>query len=168
MTARGIDVVRAHLATLPPSASLTIAERRAQYDRAERVFPTPPDGVIERATAPERPAEWLRPPGARTDAAILYLHGGGYVIGPPRPPPPPAAAGGGRLHLALGRPHVQRHHLRDQGDGRSDRHPAECDHDGAGLRGRARSQGTAAVAAVRRSARPAAAARAGRQRRGVA
>jgi acetyl esterase/lipase len=84
MTARGIDVVRAHLATLPPSASLTIAERRAQYDRAERVFPTPPDVVIERVTAPERPAEWLRPPGARTDAAILYLHGGGYVIGSPR------------------------------------------------------------------------------------
>ena len=34
MTARGIDVVRAHLAKLPPSASMTIAERRAQYDRA--------------------------------------------------------------------------------------------------------------------------------------
>jgi epsilon-lactone hydrolase len=84
MTARGIDVVRAHLAKLPPTASLTIAERRAQYERAERVFPTPPDVAIERVTAPDRPAEWLRPPGARTDAAIIYLHGGGYVIGSPR------------------------------------------------------------------------------------
>ena len=84
MTARGIDVVRAHLAKLPPSASMTIAERRAQYDRAERVFPTPPDVAIEAVTAPARPAEWLRPPGARTDAAVLYLHGGGYVIGSPR------------------------------------------------------------------------------------
>jgi monoterpene epsilon-lactone hydrolase len=84
MTTRGIDVVRAHLAKLPPSASLTIAERRAQYDRAERVFPTPADVAIEVVTAAERPAEWLRPPGARTDAAVLYLHGGGYVIGSPR------------------------------------------------------------------------------------
>jgi monoterpene epsilon-lactone hydrolase len=84
MTARGIEVVRAHLAKLPPSASLTIAERRAQYERAERVFPTPPDVSIEPVTVPDRPAEWLRPSGARTDAAVLYLHGGGYVIGSPR------------------------------------------------------------------------------------
>jgi epsilon-lactone hydrolase len=84
MTARGIDVVRAHLAKLPPSATMTVAERRAQYDRAERVFPTPADVKIETVAAPERPAEWLRPPGARTDAAVLYLHGGGYVIGSPR------------------------------------------------------------------------------------
>jgi phosphinothricin tripeptide acetyl hydrolase len=84
MTDRGIDVVRAHLAKLPPSASMSIAERRAQYDRAERVFPTPPDVKIEAVTAPAQPAEWLRPPGARTDAAVLYLHGGGYVIGSPR------------------------------------------------------------------------------------
>ena len=84
MTDRGIDVVRAHLAKLPPSASMSIADRRAQYDRAERVFPTPPDVAIEAVTAPARPAEWLRPPGARTDAAVLYLHGGGYVIGSPR------------------------------------------------------------------------------------
>jgi monoterpene epsilon-lactone hydrolase len=84
MTDRGIDVVRAHLAKLPPSASMTIAERRAQYERAERVFPTPADVVVDHVTAPARPAEWLQPPGARPDAAVLYLHGGGYVIGSPR------------------------------------------------------------------------------------
>jgi phosphinothricin tripeptide acetyl hydrolase len=48
------------------------------------VFPTPADVAIEVVTAAERPAEWLRPPGARTDAVVLYLHGGGYVIGSPR------------------------------------------------------------------------------------
>jgi epsilon-lactone hydrolase len=84
MSDRGIDVVRAHLAKLPPSASMTIAERRAQYERAERVFPTPADVAIEHVIAPARPAEWLRPSGVRTDAAVLYLHGGGYVIGSPR------------------------------------------------------------------------------------
>ena len=42
MADRGIEVVRAHLAKLPPADSLTIAERRAQYERAEKVFPTRP------------------------------------------------------------------------------------------------------------------------------
>jgi len=84
MTARGIRAVREHLAKLPPSSSLTLAERRAQYDRAERVFPTPADVTVETAQAPERAAEWLTPPGARGDAVVLYFHGGGYAIGSPR------------------------------------------------------------------------------------
>src|SRR3982751_1330751 len=85
MSDKGIHAVRAHLAKLPPSSTLTIAERRAQYDRAERVFPTPPDVKVEMVAAPTRPAEWLTPPGVRADAVVLYLHGGGYVIGSPRP-----------------------------------------------------------------------------------
>jgi len=84
MADRGIDVVRAHLAKLPPSDSLTTAERRAQYERAEKVFPTPSDVKVERVNAPVAPAEWLRPPSAELGRVVLYLHGGGYVIGSPR------------------------------------------------------------------------------------
>jgi epsilon-lactone hydrolase len=84
MADRGIDVVRAHLAKLPPSDSLTTAERRAQYERAENVFPTPPDVKVERVDVPAAPAEWLRPPSAAPGRVVLYLHGGGYVIGSPR------------------------------------------------------------------------------------
>ena len=84
MADRGIDVVRAHLAKLPPSDSLTVAERRAQYERAEKAFPTPPEVKVERVSAPVAPAEWLRPPGAAPGRVVLYLHGGGYVIGSPR------------------------------------------------------------------------------------
>ena len=80
----GIQAVRAHLAKLPPSDTMTVAERRAQYERAEKVFVTPPDVKVEAITAPARPAEWLTPPAARSDAVVLYLHGGGYVIGSPR------------------------------------------------------------------------------------
>jgi len=82
MTARGITVVRAHLAKHPAPAD--IASRRAQYDRAERVFKTPAEVTVEPVRAPQAAAEWLVPPGARTDAAVLYLPGGGYVIGSPR------------------------------------------------------------------------------------
>jgi phosphinothricin tripeptide acetyl hydrolase len=84
MADRGIDAVRAHLAKLPPSDSLTVAERRAQYERAEKAFPTPPEVKVERVSAPVAPAEWLRPPGAAAGRVVLYLHGGGYVIGSPR------------------------------------------------------------------------------------
>jgi monoterpene epsilon-lactone hydrolase len=84
VTNRGIHAVREHLAKLPPSSTLTTEQRRAQYDRAERVFPTPADVAVERVAARERPAEWLIPPSVRSDAVVLYLHGGGYVIGSPR------------------------------------------------------------------------------------
>jgi phosphinothricin tripeptide acetyl hydrolase len=84
MADRGIDAVRAHLAKLPPSETMTTAERRAQYERAERVFPTPADVKVERVSAPAAPAEWLRPPSATPGRVVLYLHGGGYVIGSPR------------------------------------------------------------------------------------
>jgi epsilon-lactone hydrolase len=84
VTTRGIQAVRGHLAKLPPANALTIEQRRAQYDRAERVFPTPADVKIEQVTAPDRPAEWLTPPGVAADTVVLYLHGGGYVIGSPR------------------------------------------------------------------------------------
>jgi len=81
---KGIDAVRAHLAKLPPSDSMTVAQRRTQYERAEKAFPTPPDVKVEQVTAGTVPSEWLSAPGARADAAVLYLHGGGYVIGSPR------------------------------------------------------------------------------------
>jgi phosphinothricin tripeptide acetyl hydrolase len=84
MADRGIEAVRAHLAKLPPPETLTTAERRAQYERAERVFPTPADVKVEHVSVPATPAEWLRPPSATPGRVVLYLHGGGYVIGSPR------------------------------------------------------------------------------------
>jgi len=81
---RGIGAVRTHLAKLPPSDTLSIAERRAQYERAERVFPIPSSVKVERVLAPPVIGELLTAPGVRDDAAVLYLHGGGYVIGSSR------------------------------------------------------------------------------------
>src|SRR5256885_10996498 len=91
MTQHGIEAVLAHLAKLPPPGSLTLAEQRAQYERAERAFPIPPEVAVRHVTAPVAPAEWLVPPPARDDGVLLYLHRGGYVIvsaPPPRPHPP--------------------------------------------------------------------------------
>jgi epsilon-lactone hydrolase len=82
MPPRGIAAVRAHLTKLPEMES--VAERREMYDRAEQVILVPSDTRVEAVTAGGRPAEWLAPAGSRADAALLYLHGGGYVIGSPR------------------------------------------------------------------------------------
>jgi epsilon-lactone hydrolase len=78
----GIAVVRAHLAKIPPA--YTVAERRAQYDRAERVFPMPADVSVKPVQVPVINAEWIEPAAARDGAFVLYLHGGGYVIGSPK------------------------------------------------------------------------------------
>ena len=87
MTAKaihGIRAVRAHLAALPPPDGLSVADRRAQYEKAEKVFALPPGMTVETVEAGGRPAEWVRRSSSRADAALLYLHGGGYVIGSPR------------------------------------------------------------------------------------
>jgi acetyl esterase/lipase len=83
MASQGIAAVRAHLAKLPPSETMTLAERRRQYERAERVFPVPPEVKVETVTLGGVRAERLTPPSAK-NAAVLYLHGGGYCIGSPR------------------------------------------------------------------------------------
>ena len=84
MTNKGIAVVRAHLAKLPPPESLTLAERRTQYERALRVFPVPEGVKVEATQVGGVPAERLTPAVTRGGAVILYLHGGGYCIGSPR------------------------------------------------------------------------------------
>ena len=44
----------------------------------------PADDIgVETVTVAGRPAEWLRAPGVQAERAILYLHGGGYVMGSP-------------------------------------------------------------------------------------
>ena len=79
MSKAEMEQVRAFLAQTP--ADLSQAELRAMYDNLGATFPTPDDVVHERLDAAGVPAEWSGPPGAAGDRAILYLHGGGYVIG---------------------------------------------------------------------------------------
>ena len=68
----------------PRRSRSPVAERRAQYERAEKLFPTPAEIKVEHVTAGAAPAEWLRAPSARAGRVVLYLHGGGYVLGSPR------------------------------------------------------------------------------------
>ena len=98
---RGIGALRAHLARVPSLESLTVPEQRAQYDKAEKAFPVPGDVRVERVHAGGVPSEWLVPQGEQPDAAILYLHGGGYVIGSARSHRHLAAAVGAAADAAV-------------------------------------------------------------------
>ncbi len=64
--------------TVPPGS---IAEQRAGFDASVAKVPLP-DGVSDEAVVgPGFTGLWLRPEGAPGDAAILHLHGGGFVLG---------------------------------------------------------------------------------------
>ena len=67
----------------PTERPATAAEARAQF-AASITRPLPADlRVVERELG-GRPALELDPPGADADGRLLFLHGGGYVVGSPR------------------------------------------------------------------------------------
>jgi acetyl esterase/lipase len=64
-----------------PLAGTTIPEMRANMEATSGAVPAPPDVRYEPTTAGGVPAEWARLDGGASDAALLYLHGGGYCVG---------------------------------------------------------------------------------------
>jgi monoterpene epsilon-lactone hydrolase len=76
-----IKQVRAFLGALPPLDSLPLAERRTRYDRAKHLFPLPAGVTVAAVDAGGVAAERIAVPASRTGRLVLYLHGGGYVMG---------------------------------------------------------------------------------------
>ncbi|HEY5647176.1 MAG TPA: alpha/beta hydrolase fold domain-containing protein, partial [Pseudomonadales bacterium] len=58
-----------------------VAEQREQMESQQAMLEIPADITSEDLTVAQRPARWVRAPGARADACVLYLHGGGYMMG---------------------------------------------------------------------------------------
>ena len=63
----------------PQNPSASVEKRRAAMERIRERVAT--DVTCEPVDAGGVPAEWIAVPGAVKDRVILYLHGGGYVIG---------------------------------------------------------------------------------------
>ncbi|MEC9345382.1 MAG: alpha/beta hydrolase [Pseudomonadota bacterium] len=79
-----LDDLMAFLRKQPPAHTVSLAERRALYDRAEKAFRLP-DGVVTEAWQHGAlSGDLLRVAGADPKRLIVYLHGGGYGIGSPR------------------------------------------------------------------------------------
>ncbi len=74
-----ITTIRAMLSASPAPEGL--AELRQMYDGLGAMFPTADDVTLTSATVGGVPGEWSQTPAAAADRVVLYLHGGGYVIG---------------------------------------------------------------------------------------
>ena len=74
-----IAAIREQIASRPRPAE--IAEMRAGIDARGLANKLPADVTVQKVTANGVPAEWTSTPTAAADTVILYLHGGGYVIG---------------------------------------------------------------------------------------
>ncbi|MEE9150167.1 MAG: alpha/beta hydrolase [Candidatus Tectomicrobia bacterium] len=72
-----ISLIRARAAT----PRHTIDEDRQSYETMMISMPQDGDMQTERVGAGGVPAEWVRAPGAQDDQVMLYVHGGGYVVG---------------------------------------------------------------------------------------
>jgi len=84
MKDRSIAALRLKLAERPDGATAAIADLREEYDRAVEIFPLPDGVTCEPGSLGGVPGEWLRPEGADAARALLYFHGGGYVLGSTR------------------------------------------------------------------------------------
>jgi len=74
-----ITALRAKIASRPRSEDYR--QRRRDIDARGLQYGLKPDVTTEPASANGVTAEWTFTPGDSRDAALLYLHGGGYVIG---------------------------------------------------------------------------------------
>ena len=75
------EMVVQMLQAQPRPENPTIAESRAGFERLAEMFPLAADVKAEAVDAGGVPSEWVRVPESREDRVILYVHGGGYVLG---------------------------------------------------------------------------------------
>ena len=80
MASEQLNKVLEIIRSVPPAKpDTTVGQMRAAMEKvAERVAK---DVTCETLSAGGMPAEWIVAPGAARDRVILYLHGGGYVMG---------------------------------------------------------------------------------------
>jgi acetyl esterase/lipase len=79
MASEQLGKVVERIKSQPQNPNASMEQRRAGMERiSERV---PADVICEKVNAGGVTAEWIAAPGAATDRVILYLHGGGYVLG---------------------------------------------------------------------------------------
>ncbi|MDO8434698.1 MAG: alpha/beta hydrolase [Candidatus Binatus sp.] len=81
MSQQQLDQIVQMLKAQPILASPSLAEPREGFEKMAGTFPVDADVKVEPVNAGGIKAEWIAAPGADAGRSILYLHGGGYVIG---------------------------------------------------------------------------------------
>ena len=81
MASRELTALIHLLTSRPIPENATIADRRQGFELLAAKLPVAPDITCEKVDAAGVPAEWVVAPGAERGRVLLYLHGGGYVVG---------------------------------------------------------------------------------------
>jgi len=81
MTTAQLDSLVTLLRSRPAPETPDVAELRARFEKMGAVLGGAPDAKCEKVDAGGVLAEWVAAPGCDPEKAVLYLHGGGYVIG---------------------------------------------------------------------------------------
>ena len=81
MASEQMQAIAEMIRSQPVLSGAPVEELRANMEAMSTVVPPPDDVRFEPVDAGGVPGEWVTAPDARTDAALLYLHGGGYAIG---------------------------------------------------------------------------------------
>jgi acetyl esterase/lipase len=81
MPSKELDQVIELLKSIPPREKMDIAEMRSDMEKMAFLQSVPESTVCTPLIIGNIPAEWVVPKNVRSDAVILYLHGGGYVMG---------------------------------------------------------------------------------------
>ena len=80
-----IEQILAMLSAAPiAEGEQTPQQMRDNMEQMTAAFPVRDDAEITPVKAGGVPAEWVRTPASRKDHVLLYLHGGGYVLGSPK------------------------------------------------------------------------------------
>lgn len=81
MSKQQLDSLIQMLKAQPIDADASIEKTRAGFEQMTVMLPVEKDVKCEPVSAGGVKAEWVSAPSADANRAILYLHGGGYVIG---------------------------------------------------------------------------------------
>lgn len=81
MTIQELDGIVELLTSRPQPENPPPAEMRERFERLAAFLPVPDDASVEAVDAGGVSSEWVTAPGVNTSRTVLYLHGGGYVIG---------------------------------------------------------------------------------------
>jgi monoterpene epsilon-lactone hydrolase len=81
MASPQLQMAKDAMKALMESGAKTTQELRAVFEKFASATPLPPDIKCEKLSAGGVEAEWISAPNSSADRAVLYVHGGGYVLG---------------------------------------------------------------------------------------
>lgn len=76
-----VTMLRNLISARPADQEVNVDEMRSGYDILGAMTPQATGAVVEAVDANGVPCEWITTPGVDTGRTVVYVHGGGYVIG---------------------------------------------------------------------------------------